>query len=403
MKAFLSHCLITMALGASLPSAAAVQDDAAEQRQGNYERGGHQSFVYTVTNPAGENAIAAFARDRQTGQIRYMGRYATGGQGDPRTGAVSQHAIVSQGSRLYAVNPGSNDISAFAVLPDGSLQLLSVVPSGGRAPVSLALHGDLLYVANFGTFDAENAPASYSGFRIQRDGSPVPIPGSTVVLERGDALSDIVFNAHGCVLVGTRTGSSIIDSFWVSPSGRLVRADLLRDQPGAFGAAFHPLRSWQLFANYVVPVAGTAGAVASFRVDGRGQLERTGVLSDPSLQAPCWVVLTPDGRSLWVSSAFSRALTLYSVSSDGRLTLISALAPADGPASLDVAIDRDGRYLYQLRAVNVDVPGQLVVPHIRVLRVTGKASDAGLALVQDLTLPEDLATSGITGLTVVDR
>jgi 6-phosphogluconolactonase len=403
MKAFLSHCLIAMVLGTSLSSAAATEDDSAEERQGNHEWGGPQSFVYTVTNPAGDNAVAAFVRDRRTGRIRSMGRYATGGQGDPRTGAVSQHAIVSQGNHLYAVNPGSNDISAFAILADGSLRLLAVVPSGGRAPVSLALHGDLLYVANFGTFDAENAPASYSGFRLQRDGSPVPIPGSTIVLERGDALSDIVFNPHGCLLIGTRTGGSIIDSFWVTPSGRLVRADLLRNQPGAFGAAFHPLRSWQLFANYVAPVSGTAGAVASFRVDGRGRLEGTGVLTDPSLQAPCWLVLTPNGRLLWVSSAFSRALTLYSVSNDGRLTQGSALVPADGPASLDIALDRDGRYLYQLRAVNLDTPGQPIAPHIRVLRVTGQSSDAGLALVQDLTLDEDLATSGITGLTVVDR
>ncbi|HEX2573007.1 MAG TPA: beta-propeller fold lactonase family protein [Polyangia bacterium] len=409
MRAFISRCLVAAALAASLSPATAVsaQTGAAGQRQGNYQTDTAQSFLYTVTNPAGENAVAAFARDRSTGQIRAIGRYPTGGRGDPTVAAVSQHAIVSQGYYLYAVNPGSADISAFAVQQDGSLRLLAVVPSGGKAPVSLALHGDLLYVANFGGSPAapaaEQLPANYRGFRIQPGGTPVPLPGSTVELERGDAPSDIVFNPHGCLLVGTRAGGGVIDSFWVAPSGLLVRVDLLRDQPGAFGAAFNPLRPWQLFADYAALGPGALqGAVASFQVDGSGRLTRTGVLEDPSLLAPCWLVLTPDGKLLWVSSAISRALTLFSVGSDGRLTLVSALAAAEGPASLDIALAGDARYLYQLRAVSLP-PGQPVVPHIRVFRVTGGSSDAGLALVQDLTLPEDLAAAGVTGLTLVER
>ena len=93
--------------------------------------------------------------------------------------------------------------------------------------------------------------------------------------------------------------------------------------PGAFGAAFHPLRPWQLFADYALPAPGAvAGAVGSFSVDGRGRLERTGAPSDPSLQAACWLVVSPDGRSLWVSSAISQALTLFSIGNDGRLSLI---------------------------------------------------------------------------------
>lgn len=409
MRTLIPYCLAAMALTTSLPSAGASQIDPTEQGREERETNSHQSFVYTVANSAGENAVAAFSRDRRTGQLRYLGRYASGGLGNPAIFAVSQHSIVSDGRRVYAINPGSHDISTFVVLPGGALQLLSVVPSGGKVPVSLALHGDLLYVANFGTPpgtpETESSPANYSGFRLQRDGSPVPLPGSTIQLASGDAPSDIVFNPEGCLLIGTRAGGSIIDSFLVSGSGLLVRADLLRDQPAAFGAAFNPLRPWQLFADYAAPAPGAvAGAVGSFRVDGQGRLERTGAPSDPSLQAPCWIVVSPDGRSLWVSSAFSQALTLFSIGNDGRLSLTSVFAPTDsGLASLDIALDQEGRYLYQLRAFNIADLTQPVTPHLRVLRVTGKTPDAGLALVQDLPLPDDLATAGISGLTIVDR
>ena len=59
-------------------------------------------------------------------------------------------ALASDGEHLYVVNPGSDDISAFAIQRDGSLRLLGRTASQGRRPVSLALHGDLLYVANEG-------------------------------------------------------------------------------------------------------------------------------------------------------------------------------------------------------------------------------------------------------------
>jgi DNA-binding beta-propeller fold protein YncE len=48
---------------------------------------------------------------------------------------------------LYAVNAGSNTISVFAVAGD-RLFLRQVIGSGGVFPVSVAVHGDLVYALN---------------------------------------------------------------------------------------------------------------------------------------------------------------------------------------------------------------------------------------------------------------
>ena len=93
-------------------------------------------------------------------------------------GSVVDH-LASQGSLasdpthalLYAVNAGSNTVSVFSVDGD-QLSLRQVVDSGGTFPVSIAVHGDLVYVLN-----AEDG-GSVSGYWVA-DGRLHPIWGST--------------------------------------------------------------------------------------------------------------------------------------------------------------------------------------------------------------------------------
>src|SRR5258707_1155851 len=77
-----------------------------------------------------------------------------GGRGGILDGSVVDHTA-SQGSLgydprhglLYAVNPGSNTVSVFAVHGD-RLALRQVLGSGGTFPVSVTVHGDVVYVLN---------------------------------------------------------------------------------------------------------------------------------------------------------------------------------------------------------------------------------------------------------------
>src|SRR5438093_10683965 len=111
---------------------------------------GSAGNVYTETNAASGNAILAYARSA-SGALSWSGTYPTGGLGSG-SGLGSQGAVTvsDNGAWLYAVNAGSNDVSAFAI--DGDvLTLTDRVASGGTQPISVTANGGLVYVLNAGT------------------------------------------------------------------------------------------------------------------------------------------------------------------------------------------------------------------------------------------------------------
>src|SRR5262249_40141931 len=109
--------------------------------------------VYVNDNTAGENTVAGFDRHADGTLTPMAGSPFDDG------GAGPGHAIASQGSLqlsadgryLLAVDAGSNEVSVLRIKPDGSLQQAGdPVASGGVNPVSIAVSGSLVYVANAG-------------------------------------------------------------------------------------------------------------------------------------------------------------------------------------------------------------------------------------------------------------
>ncbi len=179
--------------------------------------------VYVNDNTAGTNTIGAFDRHADGSLTPEAGSpFAAGGAGTG-AGLASQGAlqISRDGRSLIAVDAGSNQVSVLRISRDGSLTLTrgGVVSSGGTLPVSVAIHGNLVYVANAGT-----TGSNYTGFRLHRGGRLAPIPGSTVALPNGSQPGDVLFNGDGSKLAGTRVASSMIDSFTVRRDGRLTAA-----------------------------------------------------------------------------------------------------------------------------------------------------------------------------------
>ena len=82
----------------------------------------------------------------------------------PGVGPKRALQLSRDGRYLLAVDAGSNQISVLRVGWDGSLQLVpgGVVSSGGLTPVSIAVHGSLVYVANSGA-GGSNFTGSMSG------------------------------------------------------------------------------------------------------------------------------------------------------------------------------------------------------------------------------------------------
>ena len=103
---------------------------------------------------------------------------------------------------MIAVDAGSNQVSVLRIRPGGSLRLVShgVVSSGGLLPDSIAVSGDLVYLANSG-LAAAATPASGCAPR-----PPGPDPGSTVSPPADAAPGDVLFNGTGTELAGPRWG-----------------------------------------------------------------------------------------------------------------------------------------------------------------------------------------------------
>ena len=394
MKLVASLTLTGATLGQLMPADAAGPGHADESRDG---------VVYVVTNPSGPNAVEAFLRDGMTGRLTRKGRYLTGGQGDAALAGAQSHAVVSDGEHLYVVNPGSDDISAFEIKHDGSLRLLGRTASQGRRPVSLTLHGRLLYVANEGNipFVPPALPGSYSGFRIKPIGSLDPIANSTVPVPAGENPIEIMFNQDGTRVVAARVASGVVDSFHVDGKGLLTRNAQLTGQAGPFGGAISPTQPDQFFLTLVSPLAP---AVSSYLLPDLGAPSVLSTDNNPGLVDPCWAAASPDGKHVWASAFIPRSLTLYAVDGSGNLVAKSANVPADsGPGSLDIALDPSGRFLYRLRGLSVPTPGASpIVPQLDTYKVTGLDTDGGLSLVQTLTLPADLSTASVTGVIALD-
>jgi hypothetical protein len=134
-------------------------------------------FVQT-DNPAGNQVIAL--AQRPGGQLFQEQVLSTGGLGGIEAATPAGFGgLASQGSLaydpghhlLFAVNAGSDTISVLSV--DGRhVRLDQVLSSRGEFPNSIAVHGNLVYVANAG------GAGSVSGFSIFGQ-YVVPLPGST--------------------------------------------------------------------------------------------------------------------------------------------------------------------------------------------------------------------------------
>ena len=318
--------------------------------------------VYLDDNTAGSNTIAAFDRHADGSLTPVPGSpFAAGGAGTG-SGLASEGAVqIADGGRfLLAVDAGSDQVSALRIEPDGSLRLRSVVSSNGALPVSIAVHGSLVYVANAGPSDT-----NYTGFRLAPWGSLAPVPGSTVPLPAAAQPGDVLFNGTGTALVGTRVGTSQIDSFTVGLTGRLTAAlgsPFTAQGTGPFGSQFRPTNPGQLFVSNAHNGTGL-GTVSAFADSRAGVLSSIGSSPVPDQQtAPCWVTISPDGRHLFAVNTGSGTISRYSIAPGGALTLLGSttVSATGGVGAVDPGVTPDGRYLY-VNESRVDAVGAFAV------------------------------------------
>jgi 6-phosphogluconolactonase len=354
--------LAATAAALAVPVALAVPASASSLDHSSAVTG----HVYVNDNTTGTNTIAAFDRHADATLTPEAGSpFAAGGAGTG-SGLASQDAlqISPDGRFLIAVDAGSNQVSVLRIRDDGSLRLVpgGVVSSGGVQPVSVAVHDELVYVANAG-----KGGSDYTGFRLRHDGRLEPIAGSTVALPDGSQPGDVLFNAYGTKLAGARIGTSLIDSFTVGDDGRLTAAPgspFPGQGLGPFGSEFRPTNPDQLFVSNAHNGAN-GGTVSAFRDAADGTLTSIGSSPFADLQtAPCWVEITHDGRFLFTTNTGSGSISRYRIARGGALTLLGTtlVKGGGGVAVTDERLSPDGRFLFVVES-NTRTVGVFAVHH----------------------------------------
>jgi len=311
--------------------------------------------VYVNNNSAGRNSVAGFDRHADGSLTAIAGSpFDAGGAGTGAPyGSAGGLQETSDGRYLLATDPASNEISVLRIKPDGSLQLADVASSDGASPVSIAVHGSLVYVANGGA-----GGSNYTGFRLNAGGRLTPIADSTFALPDTAAPGHILISPDGRRLVATRVGPnagpSYLDGFRIGDDGRLTAAPgspFAAQRIGPFGSAFSPTHRSQLFVSNAHDGPG-AGSVSVYHVARDGTLDAiNGSPFADGQTAPCWVAISPDGRALFAVNTGAGSISRYGVASSGALSLAgSTPMTGSGLRAFDAAVSPGGGFLYVVDA-----------------------------------------------------
>lgn len=339
MKQLAFLALAAVAFAACEPNHDATAPQASLQRVAEREDDAGPRAVYTITNQVGGNAVAVFARAAD-GTLTAAGSFATGGTGTG-AGLGSQGAVtVSNDGRLvFAVNAGSNDVSVLRVNA-GGLTLLSRTPSGGILPTSVTVSGNIVYVLNAG------GDGNITGFTLNVGGALSPIAGSTKSLSgAGIAPAQVSFSPDGRQLVVSEKGTSLLDVYPVNDDGVAGDRESFTSAGGTpFGFAFGPRKL--LF----VSEAAAPGSASSYLLNRGGNLRLVSGAVLTHQGAPCWAVVTADGRFGYTGNG-SGSISGFSIEPNGSIRLLAANganAVISGGLN-DIALSVNSRYLYALK------------------------------------------------------
>ena len=301
--------------------------------------------VYVQANDSTDNEVIVFSR-AEDGALAPAGRYSTGGRGTgvPHLASAGSVVLSDDGRWLLVVNAGSDELSLFAVRPDG-LRLADRAGSGGSKPTSVAVSGALVYVLNNGT-------PNISGFNLA-DGKLTVLPGSTRPLSGADAdPAQISFIPGGGALIATERGTNSISTYVLDQRGYAQGPTTIKSS-GQTPYGFGLTKDGSLIVSEAFGGATGAAAASSYAMSGAGELTMvSGTVGDTRSEV-CWVTLTRDDRFAYVTNFGDGTVSCYEITAGGNLTLHDPIAGSTGQGEKglrDEAISGDGRYLYAIDA-----------------------------------------------------
>jgi 6-phosphogluconolactonase len=304
--------------------------------------------VYVLSNSASGNQVLVYNR-LSDGSLSALGSQATGGNGTG-AGLGSQGAVILQesggNSYLFAVNAGSNDVSVFRVDGNG-LTWIDKVSSHGITPISVSAHADLLYVLNAG------GSGNISGFRISSDGHLIYLDNSTKSLSSDAAgPAQIQFNNAGSQLVVTEKNTNMISTFTMFDNG-LTSEVVTHPSVGATPFGFSFDNHDQLIVTDAFGGAAGQSAVTSYTLSNNGDLSLIDGPEGTHQTSACWLAITNNGKYCYSTNTSSATISGYSIQSGG-LTLLNAngVTATTDITPADVALSSNSKFLYNVNSTS---------------------------------------------------
>lgn len=336
-----------------LSTAALAQDNDPQTASGSRSERfrARAGAVFAMTNATAGNEIVSYRR-RNDGTLERIRSIPTRGLGIGVDTDTQGALRLSPDHRfLYAVNPGSDDVTVFAV-SGTRLRLIQKV-SAGDQPLSLTLSGNLLYVLN-----GSVAGNGIRGFTVASDGTLTELPNSFRALSSPIAVpGEVRFSPDGRVILVTHkttnvllTPQNAIDAFTIGGDGYASAMPIRNASFGLrpFSLAFR--NDGRLVVVESFNAAPDVSAASSYQLNTDGTIT---VISGsvPNGQTDvCWVVITNDGRYAFTANFGSGTISSYRFDSSGDLTLVNGSAAFLGDTSqpVDLSLSADGRFLYLL-------------------------------------------------------
>jgi len=387
-------------------------------------------FLFSQSNDPAANSVYVFKR-KSNGTIKLFETIKTGGKGTsaqqpfglPIVDSADGLILSPDHKLLFVVNDGSNTVTSFRVT-SGGITRADTAKSGGKLPISVAVHGDLLYVLN-------GVSGNIAGFVFNSHGTLIPIAHSKQSLSvPGDTgvAADIGFSPNGKWLVvamrnlptvaGNKNSPGILDTFPVHTNGSVGAAvQTVSPEPTAFGFRFLPSGILVDTSAGVVDTVNDSppplgdgtqinGSLETYRIGANGKLHAISNAATAG-RAACWVALSKNNKYAFVTNTLSATAAMpapgapigtgeagiarLSVASNGTVKLLGTVNSGPGFPS-DEGVSPDGKYLY------VTVPSMGLLPvksHVDVFRI---GSNGSLTLVQ-ATAPTFAVGLGGVGLT----
>lgn len=352
-------------------------------RHGHRPSHHHGGAVFVQTDHLAGNTVVAYHRSAH-GTLTQAAVYPTGGLGGQLAGSVVDHTA-SQGSLaydsahhlLYAVNAGSNTITAFRVHGD-RLTRLQVIGSGGTFPVSITFHHGTLYVLNARDGGSIQGFLRFGGFLLRVPSwhrnlgfPPKPVPKASEFVKTP---GQVAFTPDGSKLVvTTKAGGNSIEVFRIGWFGRPSHRPVVTPDPGnvPFAVTFNG-------RHQVLVAEAGHNTVATYAVHRKGALSLLSRVATGQA-ATCWI--TSVGHKAYVSNAGSADVSGYRVGRSGRLTALGNTGT--DPGTVDSAASSNGRFLY------VQAGGPGTVDEFRIHR------NGSLTMVGSVTVPGGVGGEGI--------